>query len=185
MGGQGVGALAWGAFASWIPLPITLSIAAGLLLIGALTLIWWPLMPQTGQLDRTPTPIEPPKLALTPDPDDGPLRVAVVYRIDPADVPGFVAQARRVELSRRRTGAYRWALWRDLSNVSPATFVEEFELDSWREYTDDLSERVTGFDSQLAVDLGAMSREHPVVSWYLPAGLQGSGTGWQASSNAT
>jgi MFS family permease len=168
MGGQGVGALLWGALANWVPLPVVLCLAGGLLVVGAVTLAWWPLIAGTGRMDRTPAAVSPPHLAILPVSTDGPLRVAIAYKVDRANAAAFEAQATQVALSRRRTGAHRWALWQDLTD--PARYVEEFALDTWGEYVDELSERITGFDSQVTAGLARLSEERPETRWYLPAG---------------
>ncbi|MDR1293485.1 MAG: MFS transporter [Bifidobacteriaceae bacterium] len=173
MGGQGVGSVVWGTVASALSLPTTLTLAAGLLLAGAITVLWWPLQRDTGRMDRTPTPLQPPALPAQPHPDVGPIRVEVTYRVPADNLQAFLAQSHNVALSRHRTGAHRWAMWRDLAH--PDHVIEEFILDTWGEYLDDLAERITAFDSQLIGALAALAEGKPTVAWYLKAGIDPAG----------
>ncbi|MDR0433348.1 MAG: MFS transporter [Bifidobacteriaceae bacterium] len=166
MGGQGLGAVVWGSVANWLNLTFTLLVAAGLLLAGAVTLMWWPLMPNTGQLDRTPQTVSPPNLPTQPAPDDGPIHVRLTYKVPAANLDAFDHQARRVELSRRRMGAQHWTIWQDLTN--PEQIVEQYTIDTWGEYLDLLSERITGFDSELAAALTALASAPPKIEWFAP-----------------
>src|SRR5262249_28160016 len=48
------------------------------------------------------------------------------------DVHTFAEAMRQVERHRRRTGAYRWGLFRDLA--TPNQFIETFVVESWGEH---------------------------------------------------
>jgi MFS family permease len=81
MGGQGVGSLLWGAIAGPLGTPATLVIAAVVLAAGVVTFAWFPLHSTTETLDRTIAHFPEPTLAFTPAADDGPVIVAVIYRV--------------------------------------------------------------------------------------------------------
>jgi len=91
----------------------------------------WPLT-WPRDYDLTLMPGDEPSVALAPAPDDGPVLVTVTYRVPPDDVAGFTEMMRFVEKHRRRTGAYRWGLFRDLA--APEKFVENFVVSSWAEH---------------------------------------------------
>jgi hypothetical protein len=77
-------------------------------------------------------PATDPVVTFVPRPDDGPVLVTVAYRVPEDKMTDFVDAMRRVEQHRRRTGAYRWGLFRDLA--APDRFLETFVVDSWVEH---------------------------------------------------
>jgi hypothetical protein len=70
--------------------------------------------------------------ALEPQPGDGPVLVTLAYRVPEHEQVSFVALMREVERARRRTGAYRWGLFRDLA--APDRFLETYLVESWGEH---------------------------------------------------
>ena len=64
--------------------------------------------------------------------DDGPVLVTVAYRVPPEPQREFTEAMRRVERDRRRSGAERWGLFRDLADTD--RFVETFVVDTWAEH---------------------------------------------------
>lgn len=145
MGSQGVGSFIWGLIGSWLGTGHALQIAAGLLLLAALSLLPLPLHPQTGTLDRTITSLglPTPALVFEPDPTD-PVVVAVTYHVPPDQQTDFLVAMRRLELSRRRTGASAWRLDRDAE--VPDLFREEFTVPSWQEHQRSADDRWTAYD---------------------------------------
>ena len=129
-GGIAIGSTAWGLLAEW-SLPGAHAVAAGCLLAGLVIGRRHPLDEITS-VDVTPVLSNDPVVTLSPLHDDGPVLVTVAYRVPPGDIAGFVEAMAHVERHRRRTGAYRWGLFRDLSD--PAGFVESFVVDSWGEH---------------------------------------------------
>jgi hypothetical protein len=67
-----------------------------------------------------------------PDPEDGPVLVAVTYVIDPAKEAEFLRDIEEYQRIRRRDGAVRWGIWADTE--SPNTYLETFVVDSWGEH---------------------------------------------------
>jgi predicted MFS family arabinose efflux permease len=161
MGGQGLGAVAWGLVALRVGVEQAL-VAAGVLLgFGALTQLWWPLRQRTGSTDPSVNALWPePELAAAPDGRDGPVMVEGRYVVTD-DVDGFVEAARRVGVSRRRTGATAWALYRDLAD--PSVFIEVFVLPTWDEHLRQHHERLTGYDRELDVRMSAHAVDAAVV----------------------
>ena len=126
------GSFAWGALAERFGNGTALSLAA-LTLVGGLAAIWrWPLR-AIQRLDLTPSGHWPdPNLAITPDPDDGPVLITVEYRV-PAERAGDFIQAMDAMRSfRRREGAVSWGFFRDLAD--PDRYLETFLVPSWAEH---------------------------------------------------
>lgn len=150
MGGQGLGSLLWGAIAGPLGTRAALVAAAALLAAGVITLAWLPLHKGTGTLDRTIAHFPVPALAITPVPGDGPVIVALAYRVRAAQADSFIAAMRKLRVSRQRTGATRWGLFRDAGD--PERYVELFEVPSWSEHEMQHRERLTGFDADLLTE---------------------------------
>jgi MFS family permease len=147
MGGQAVGALVWGVVADAAGVPTALFVAAGVMLLGALTIPVWSLH-ETAGLDRSTTVYWPePELFADPDPDEGPVLITVTYRIPPENTEAWLTAMRRVQQSRRRTGATRWNLYRDAAD--PQRFVETFLVPSWAEHLRQHHERLTATDQDI------------------------------------
>ncbi len=71
---------------------------------------------------------------------------------------------RRVERHRRRTGAYRWGLYRDLAE--PDRFIETFYVESWGEHL--RQHRRTTANADLFLDpVRRYMGSAPVVTHYL------------------
>ena len=105
--------------------------AAATLVVGTLVSFRWHLASTAG-VDVRMTAGEEPLVTLVPRPTDGPVLVTVTYEVPPDDIDGFAEAMRLVERHRRRTGAYRWGLFRDLA--APDRFVETFVVESWAEH---------------------------------------------------
>ncbi|AMO63652.1 transmembrane transporter [Mycolicibacterium phlei] len=145
MGGQAVGSLVWGVVAGATGSVTALVASAGLLAVCALTLLWWPLHPGTGDLDVEPSAHwGEPALVFQPEPPDGPVVVLRSYQVDPADEAAFIEAMQRVGRSRQRTGAAQWGLFR--SGEYANTFVEAFMVRSWEEHLHQHVTRQTGQD---------------------------------------
>lgn len=145
MGGQAIGSLVWGLVAGATNSVTALLIAAGLLAACAVSLLWWPLHPGTGNLDVEPSGHWPePALVFEPAPPDGPVLVLKTYRVASENEAAFVAAMGRVKRSRQRTGAVQWRLFR--SCEFPNTFVEAFVVRSWYEHLHQHVIRQTGQD---------------------------------------
>jgi MFS family permease/quinol monooxygenase YgiN len=145
MGAQAIGALAWGALANSVGVTLTLSISAAALGLAAVSIRVLPLLPHTGQLDRTVVVDWPtPTLVFDPDPRDGPVMITADYRVPPENTSAFLEAMKAVERSRRRTGASRWRLYRD--GADEGLFIEVFTVASWAEHLRQHDDRRTGAD---------------------------------------
>lgn len=168
LGGQGVGSLLWGLLARPLGTVGVLSLAAGLLVLSAATLPLLPLLPGTGGFDRTVAANwSEPALVFEPTEGAGPVLVEVEYRVSAEDVEAFLEAAGKLGVSRRRTGATRWGVFRD--GADSESFREVFEVPSWEEHLRQHHDRTTGFDQQLHESLRSLSDPEPVVRHLLPA----------------
>jgi hypothetical protein len=160
-GAQGFGALMWGVIAGLLPAGIapTFLIAAAVMLGGVATLRLWPMIDTTGMDRSTVQYWADPGLVLDADPEDGPVVVKTVYTVAPEKEEPFLRAISRVRLSRLRTGATQWGLFRN--GAAPQQFVELFVVQSWEEHLRQHSDRLTATDQQYEEDAEAFS--HPPV----------------------
>jgi predicted MFS family arabinose efflux permease len=143
-GSQAIGALLWGAVASRAGLVSTFLIAAGLMAAGAATIAVWPLI-DTHKMGRDTAVYWPePQLLTAVDSSDGPVVVKTAYTVKPANQEAFIAAMAQVRLSRLRTGATQWGLFRNAE--AEDLFEELFVVPSWREHERQHQERQTAAD---------------------------------------
>lgn len=169
MGTQAIGAFLWGALATAIGYAPTLAASAILLVLTAASITIWPLLPGTGQLDRTVarTPQDAGSQTATPEPGAGPVTILVTYKSAPGQAEEFTAAMTQVRLSRLRTGATDWKLLRSAEDGT--RFTEIYTLPSWREYQRQEQDRLTGEDRKLLSQALDKTSEVPSTSWLLPA----------------
>jgi MFS family permease len=129
-GGVALGSAAWGLLAEKTLTGAHL-VAAGMLVVGLTTSRRW-LLGNVSGLDLRLIPTDDPTITIVPHPTDGPVLVTLVYEVPADDVRTFAEAMRQVERHRRRTGAYRWGLFRDLA--IPDQFIETFVVESWGEH---------------------------------------------------
>lgn len=167
-GTQAIGAFLWGAVAAAFGYGSALAASAVLLAATAASIRVWPLLPGTGQLDRTVA--GPGEAADVParvhDPGAGPVRVLITYRPDPARMEDFSAAMAQVKLTRLRTGATGWQLVRRIGQAG--SYTEFYTVPTWREYLRQEQERITGEDRLHFARARAASTEEPDSTWYLP-----------------
>jgi MFS family permease len=155
-GAQGFGALMWGVIAA-TPAGIvsTFLIAAGVMVAGVATMRFWPLIDTTGMDRSTVQYWQEPDLAMDADPGDGPVVVQTRYAVAPEKEEAFLRAMARVRLSRLRTGATQWGLFRD--GETPHRFVELYVVSSWEEHLRQHSDRLTATDQQYEEEAQAFS----------------------------
>ena len=105
--------------------------------------------------------------ALTAGEDSGPVLVAVEYEVAPENAEKFIRAARRYSRIRRRDGAMRWGIFRDLEN--PRRYVETFVVDSWAEHLRQ-HERMTRADREIEEQLQRYIQGEPSVRHLVSAG---------------
>jgi MFS family permease len=162
-GSQAVGALGWGLLAQYTDLVTTFLIAAAALLAGAATIRIWPLIDIRG-LDRAPSLHWPePNLTIEPEPGS-PVLVVTRFTVAENLQEAFLDAMRAVRLSRLRTGAISWALYRE--GETDNRFVEVFTVPTWEEHLRQHHGRLTGADAAIEANARVLS-DPPLSSVHL------------------
>jgi hypothetical protein len=152
-GAQGFGALLWGVVAAPAGIEPTFLIAAAVMLAGVATMRVWPLF-DTTRMDRSTVQYWPePSLAM--DAEDGPVVVRNVFTIALEQEEPFLRAMTHVRLSRLRTGATQWGLFRH--GEIPHRFIELYVVSSWEEHLRQHADRLTGTDQQYEEEAKAFS----------------------------
>jgi len=162
-GAQGLGAVAWGLVADSFGLTLTFLVAAGLMAAGTASIRIWPLV-DTSRMDRSTVVRPDPPVALTPEADTGPVVVRTSYSIPVERELEFIRAMGRVRMSRLRTGATQWGLFRD--GEQPRVFEEIFVVASWEEHLRQHRERMTATDRGYEEQAKALS-DTPPQTWHL------------------
>jgi MFS family permease len=102
--------------------------------------------------------------------DDGPVLVTVQYRVEPENAEPFLQAMQKYGRVRRRDGASRWGVYRDLEK--PDLYVETFLVTSWAEHLRQ-HERLTRSDGELEQRVQRYSLGEPVVRHLIHAQAAG------------
>ncbi len=152
-GGMALGSWIWGLLAENAGLPTAFLAAALCLLAGAALGLRLPLPART-DLDLDPlNRWQTPRLELDVAPRSGPIVVEITYRIHTANVPTFMRVMTERRRIRRRDGARRWRLFRDLND--PRLWIETYEAPTWTEYVRH-NLRLTKADANVSEQLRAL-----------------------------
>jgi MFS family permease len=140
-GGLALGSIVWGAIAEHFRTPVAMCCSAAVL---AITL---PLVRRIhilkGSLpDLTPYQFKRSAPAVD-DPEAGPVRISIDYRIPAASYAEFSHRIHTLEAVRLRGGAVRWGIYRDAAD--PEHLNETFIMESWLDYLRS-RERMTAAD---------------------------------------
>jgi MFS family permease len=113
-----------------------------------------------------------PGFAATPDPDDGPVRISVDYRIAREDYATFTQVIHPLEGVRLRAGAVRWGIYRDAAD--PEHLNETFIMESWMDFLRS-RERMTLADHAIREKVYRLHRgaESPKITFQIWAGEVG------------
>jgi MFS family permease len=145
-GSQALGSYLWGALATRAGLDTALLWSAVLLGAVVLSVPALPLRKSTGKLDLEVSTAWPtPRLVFEPCPNDGPVLVAVRYRVAEENIEKFVEAMSAVRRSRMRTGGHSWRLYHSVGQKD--TFLERFTVASWTEFERQRTERWSDFDT--------------------------------------
>ena len=126
------GSAVWGIAADGLTVRIALMLAAAWLIITLVVIRRWPLAEGEGS-DLTPSPHWPePAVADEPEAEEGPVLVTLEYRIDPETSQEFDRAIHELGRIRRRDGASRWGVFRDVAD--PGRRLETFLVASWSEH---------------------------------------------------
>jgi Transmembrane secretion effector len=144
-GSQAIGSYVWGALATRAGLDTALLWSAVVLGVVALSVPALPLRASTGKLSvEVSTAWPTPRLVFEPCPNDGPVLVAVRYKVPAENLGNFVEAMRAVRRSRLRTGGHSWRLYHSVGQ--PDTLLERFTVASWSEFERQRTERWLDFD---------------------------------------
>jgi MFS family permease len=166
MGGMAGGAALWGIIATRLGTLDALWLAAGGLILGLGAALRYHLA-AAEDLDLTPSQSWPaPPMALEPHLDDGPVLVVVEYSVNPDRARAFAEAIQKMEPVRRRDGAFRWGIFRDIAE--PDRWLETFVVESWGEHLRQ-HERHTAEDRPVEDDVRSLVKENttPSVSHYI------------------
>jgi MFS family permease len=111
---------------------------------------------------RVPAVVEDVAPAL----EQGPVLVTVEYSVDPQHAKEFLRAIHEYEHVRRRDGASRWGIYRDVEH--PEVYVETFLVSSWAEHLRQ-HDRATRGDGDLEDRLHSYARGQPNVRHLLYA----------------
>jgi len=146
-GGLAGGSALWGWVADRVGSAVTLQIAGAGLAVAVLVSLRFRLRP-TAHIDLSPAVHWPAKEIIeAADYDDGPVLVSVEYEIDPAREEEFLRIMEIVRRMRRRSGAWRWGVFRDAAR--PSVYLESFLVESWLDHLRQ-HERMTVTDRDLS-----------------------------------
>ena len=160
-GGMAAGSAAWGALATKTGIHAALMWAGVGTMASTLTGLFLKLPDATVDLTpwihwRLPTILNQDAAPT----DAGPVMVTVEYYVDAEKVPAFIKAINRYGRIRRRDGAYRWGIFRDLEN--PDRYLETFLVDSWAEHLRQ-HERLTRADRGVTERVQSLVRGTPTV----------------------
>jgi len=127
-----VGSAVWGIAAEGLSVQIALMLAAVWLVVSLGAVRRWRLSDGDGS-GLTPSPHWPqPAVVGEPDDEEGPVLVTLEYQIDPENSQEFDRTIQELGRIRRRDGASRWGVFRDLAD--PGRRLETFLVGSWSEH---------------------------------------------------
>ncbi|MFV0301803.1 MAG: MFS transporter [Paracoccus sp. (in: a-proteobacteria)] len=161
-GGMAAGSWAWGAVAGAHGVGTAFVCSAAVLGLGLLIGFVFK-APEFGNLDLDPAErFHEPSLALDLRGRSGPIKVMIDFQIAHEDVPEFLRLMQKRRAMRRRDGARRWSILRDLEH--PEIWSETYHIATWDDYVRHNLRR-TKFDDGVTGELHRLHRGEgsPVV----------------------
>lgn len=131
-GGMALGSWLWGLLAEAQGLDVTLCVAAAAMLAGGAVGL---AIPIAGPPDLNLDPLgrwKEPHVAVDVTPSSGPITVMIEFRIPGDAQEEFLVIMAERHRTRRRDGARRWTLLRDLED--PELWYESYQTPTWVEY---------------------------------------------------
>lgn len=168
LGCQAAASPVWGLITQYAGLRTAVLLAAALVTVSAAGGFSWRI-PDNQDLDRTPAAYwGPATITLEPEPQTGPVVVSVEYDVADDAEADFLAAMDNLRLSRLRSGASRWDLYR--VGESPEVFVEQFQVPTWQEHLRQHEGRLTAEDHAIENAAFAHVLGVPRSRHYLPPG---------------
>ncbi len=153
-GGLALGSVLWGAIAQRGSTRAALITAAVGMAVTA------PLALRTKLLQGSAPDLSPyrwkrdlPQFAQPFEPEDGPVRISIVYNIPAENYVAFTHVVHELEGVRLRDGAIRWGIFRDAAH--PESLNETFLMESWLDYLRS-RERMTAADQAIRATVVAL-----------------------------
>ncbi|MNQ57794.1 enterobactin exporter EntS [compost metagenome] len=131
-GSMAMGGVFWGIVANHLGVSWTLTIAAGLILVGLAITRRYPLRMGEEAEVTISTHWAEPRVHGNPGASDGPVAVQIDYQVAPEHQTAFRHHISRLGRVRKRDGASHWLLYQDLANLEH--FSERFIIASWGEH---------------------------------------------------
>ena len=160
-GGLALGSIVWGALGSRVSVGVAL-VAAGAATLATTALRLIARLPEAvGDVSpwnhwRMPVVIKAAEPALS----EGPVLVTVEYHVLPADVDPFLEVMEEYGRIRRRDGASRWGIFRDVER--PDRYLESFIVTSWAEHLRQ-HDRLTIADREVLQRVRELTQDEPIV----------------------
>lgn len=154
-GGMAVGAWVLGLIAEHHGVSNALLIGAAIQ-VAVLLLGFLAPLPQVQDLNLDPLrQWTEPDIAVPLEPRSGPVVITVEYRIEPHNIVAFLAAMTERRRIRRRDGAHRWTLLRDLHDAE--LWIERFHLATWLDYVR-YNQRLTQADAETTAVLHRLQK---------------------------
>jgi MFS family permease/quinol monooxygenase YgiN len=167
MGASAAGAIAWGSVASHFGVTAAFMLAAvvGMALTAAL------LRKQVGDVAAAHAELAgldlAGELSFPISPEQGPVVIAITFRVAVDQQKKFLALSRESRASRLRHGAISWTLLRDPNDAE--LFIEHFIFESWADRLRQL-DHASQADEELRQRKRALCVEPPSISRWIAAG---------------
>jgi MFS family permease len=131
-GSMALGSMMWGVLAGRIGTPATLMVAASGMIVGLLSIRFFPLQSVAGEDLVRSNSWQDPVVATPINHDDGPVVITIEYVVSLEDANAFREAMQPVSTTRYRDGAMSWMLSRDTED--PTKWLEVFVVESWGEH---------------------------------------------------
>ncbi len=147
LGTQSIASPLWGLATQHLGLTEAVLLAAALVVIGTLG-TYFLRVPDAEGIDVSATEHwGEPDLAFDPPPTSGPVVVSISYEVPEENEEPFLVAVGRLRVSRTRSGATRWELYR--VGEAPNLYLEQFEIRTWQEHLLQHEGRLTAEDKEL------------------------------------
>lgn len=131
-GGMTIGSIGWGIFAENAGVQAALIAAAVVLLLTSFMGYFMPLPEISDDRFEPANRFKEPEVQVDLSKHDGPITIVIHYSIKSADMPAFLATMKLQRRIRRRDGALRWTLRRDVEH--PDHWSETYTVRTWADY---------------------------------------------------
>lgn len=132
-GGMALGSWLWGLAAEAMGPDAALRLAAATMMAGGALGLGRLALPALTSLNLDPlNRWKEPRVGLDITPRSGPVKIMIEYLIEEKDIETFLAMMSERRRIRKRDGARRWSLTRDMEH--PERWMESYHLPTWLEY---------------------------------------------------